>query len=188
MLLTDEAKRLRWVLDGPLTTAITVLWEPCHDPRTPPPEPYCTSNQGDDTTWHAVSKAPYTDPKVSSVTASVSQIDDWEDLWREQHLGCADPPDGEDGDDEDDNYDFPSECCGEQRPHPEEMTLVVKASRKFVTVHDFVPAVHPWLMRKYDDLVAALSVLNGEPLSLPAGEHLMVTDGGPADLSVGTLD
>lgn len=65
---------------------------------------------------------------------------------------------------------------------------MVKASRKFVTVHDFVSAVHPWLMRKYDDLVAALSVLNGEPLSLPAGEHLMVTDGGPADLSVGTLD
>ena len=65
---------------------------------------------------------------------------------------------------------------------------MVQASRKFVTVHDFVSAVHPWLMRKHDDLVAALSVLISEPLSLPAAEHLMVTHGGPADLSVGTLD
>ena len=82
VVLTDEARRLRWVLDGPLTTAITVLREPFQEPCNPPPEPYCTSSQGGHTTWHAVSKAPYTDPKVSSVTPSVSQIDDWEDTWR----------------------------------------------------------------------------------------------------------
>jgi hypothetical protein len=42
-LLTDEAKRLRWVLDGPLTTAITVLRQPYHVDTTP--EPYYTGNE-----------------------------------------------------------------------------------------------------------------------------------------------
>lgn len=180
-LLTNEAKRIRWVLDGPLETAISVMNQPYHEPDTKP-EPYWTSSGG----WHALAQEPYTEPKVSSITVSVSQIDDWEDQWRELHLDCADPPSDDEGEDE----DFPSECCGEQRPHPQDMTLVVKASKEFVTIHDYVSAVHPWLMRIYDDLLGALAVLDDAQtrLSLPAGEHLMVTFGGPDLLSVGTKD
>ncbi|KAB5583028.1 hypothetical protein GE09DRAFT_288074 [Coniochaeta sp. 2T2.1] len=186
-LLTTEAKRLRWVLHGPLETAITVLRQPYHEPGTAP-EPYRISQGGPDnpTTWHAVAQAAYTEPKVSSITVSVSQIDDWEDLWRERHIGCADPPlDDEEGGKE--NYDFPSRCCGEQRPHPQDMTLTIRASGEYVTVHDYVSAVHPWLLRKHEDLLGALGALNDEPrLALPARKHLMVTSGGPDMLSVGT--
>ncbi|OIW23391.1 hypothetical protein CONLIGDRAFT_126421 [Coniochaeta ligniaria NRRL 30616] len=191
-LLTDEAQRLRWVLDGSLTTAITVLQQPYHDPDTTP-EPYCTSQGNGDPTWHAVSQAPYTDPKISTVTVSVIEIDEWEEQWRDAHRGHTTPParsengDREDNDDDDDDdWDFPSECCGEQRPHPQDMSLVVKASGEFITVHDYVSAVHPWLMRKYDDLMGALTI--DEPLSLPAEENLMVTLGGPKNLSVGTKE
>jgi hypothetical protein len=185
-LLTNEAKRIRWVLDGPLETAISVMNQPYHEPDTDP-ELYWTSS-GE---WHALAQKPYTEPKVSSINVSVTQIDDWEDQWRELHLGCTDPPSDDEGEDEDgENYDFPSGCCEEQRPHPQDMTLVVKASKEFVTIYDYVSAVHPWLMRKYDDLLGALAVLDdGQTrLSLPAGEHLMVTFGGPDLLSVGTKE
>jgi hypothetical protein len=183
--LTDEARRLCWVLDGPLTTAITVLKQPYHDPDTTP-EPYFTS-EGNEPTWHAVSQAPYTDPKISSVTVSVIEIDEWEEHWRDIHRGHTTPPDDGDGEDDDD-WDFPSECCGEQRPSPQAMKLVVKASEQFVTVHDYVSAVHPWLIRKYDDLLRALAVIGDEPLSLRAGEHLMVSLGGPESLSIGVKE
>lgn len=73
-LLTDEANRLRWILNGPLENAISVMQQPYHDPDTTP-GPYCTG-QGKDLTWHVVAQAPYTEPKVSSITVSISEIDD----------------------------------------------------------------------------------------------------------------
>jgi hypothetical protein len=72
--LSTHAKRLCWKLDGPLATAITVLQQPYPEPGNML-EPYCTSH-GNNLTWHAVAQAPYTEPKISSVTVSVSQIDD----------------------------------------------------------------------------------------------------------------
>jgi hypothetical protein len=189
-LLTDEAKRLRWVLDGSLETAITVLKQPYYDPDTTP-EPYCT-RQGNELVWHAVAQAPYTEPKVSSVTVSVTEIDDWEDQWRELHLRCTDPPESSDGEDDDD--DLPSRMLRRAAPKAAahdvgHTTLAVKASGGFITVHDYVSAVHPWLLRKYDELLEALAVLDDEPrISLPAGEHLMVTFGGADMLSVGTKE
>jgi hypothetical protein len=91
-------------------------------------------------------------------------------VWKELHLYCREPPeDSDDEDDDDEEDDFPSECCEEQRPRPQDKTLVVRASGDFITVHDYVSAVHPWLTRKYDDLSGALAVLKDEPrLSLPA--------------------
>jgi hypothetical protein len=120
----------------------------------------------------------------------VTEIDDWEDQWRELHLGCTDPPEGDDNEEDgDDNYDVPSRCCGEQRPNPQDMTLVVKALGEFVTVHDYVSAVHPWLIHRRDDLLGALAVPEYKRrLYLPAGEHLMVTFGGPDRLSAGTKE
>lgn len=75
-LLTKDTKRLRWALDSPLTTAISVMQEPYHGPEVASPEPYFNSREA---SWHAVSQAPYTDPKISSVTVTVSQLEDWED-------------------------------------------------------------------------------------------------------------
>ncbi|OIW29558.1 hypothetical protein CONLIGDRAFT_680401 [Coniochaeta ligniaria NRRL 30616] len=181
MVTTRSAQRLRWVLDGPLETAIAVLKQPYHDPDTTP-EPYCTL-QGNELVWHAVTQAPYTEPKVSSVTVSVTEIDDWEYQWSELHYRHTDPPDGDDDDEDED--DWPSECCGDHA----DTKLVVKATGEYVTVHDYVSAVHPWLLRKHDELLEALAVLDDEPrISLPAGEHLMVTSVGPDILSVGTKE
>lgn len=63
---------------------------------------------------------------------------------------------------------------------------MAKALGQYIIVHDYASAVHPWLIRKYDNLLRGLAVLDNEPrLSLPVGEHLMVTFGGLDRLSVG---
>lgn len=172
-LLTKDAQRLRWALDGPLTTALSVMQEPYHDPEAGSPEPYFNSQNG---SWHAVSQTPYTDPKISSVTVTVWQLDDWEYQWVELHRGHSTPPDhsGDDDDDYDDYDDFPLECCGMQRPRPQNLSLVVRATGDFLTVHDYVSAVHPWLLQKRDNILGALGVFDDQPLSLLPGKKLIV--------------
>lgn len=68
-------------------------------------------------------------------------MDEWDELHSE---------DLEENEDNDNIY-------GEQRPNPQDVTLYVKASQEFVTVHDYVSAVHSWLTRKYDNLLGALA-------------------------------
>ena len=48
-------------------------------------------------------------------------------------------------------------------------------SGDFVTVHDFVIAVHPWLMGLRSDILGALGTLNGHDVPLPAETELMVS-------------
>ncbi|OBT78077.1 hypothetical protein VF21_03132 [Pseudogymnoascus sp. 05NY08] len=53
-------------------------------------------------------------------------------------------------------------CCGEIRPHGKDVKLVVKPAtggEGFVTVHDYVSALHPWLMNMKEDIVKAKGVL-----------------------------
>lgn len=53
------------------------------------------------------------------------------------------------------------EFCGDKRPRaaPE---LVVKASDKpYVTIHDYVSAVHPWLLGLHNDIFLVKNVFNG---------------------------
>ena len=46
------------------------------------------------------------------------------------------------------------ECCGESRPRNMEARIIVvrPASGTFVTVHDYVSALHPWLMGMKEDI------------------------------------
>lgn len=53
------------------------------------------------------------------------------------------------------------ECCGTQRPRSKDATLQVKAVGAFLTVHDYVSQVHPWLMDMRERLLEALGWLNG---------------------------
>lgn len=54
-------------------------------------------------------------------------------------------------------------CCDEIRPHGKDVKLVVKPAgggEGYVTVHDYVSALHPWLMNMREDIVKAKGVLN----------------------------
>jgi hypothetical protein len=155
----DAAQRLFWPLDGIFPIAISVM----KTPRSPDSlEQYFqpdTKGSGNGT-WHEISQMPLTKPKVSSVEASVYDLNYWEETWLEHHrehtegnaeyvtygdLSDDDRPypsvmKEEGGWESDSDTEFLVRCCDEDRPLRKAAKLVVKPSEgnHFVTVHDFV--------------------------------------------------
>lgn len=123
-------------------------------------EPYFQQTTG---AWHEIAQLPLTEPKVSSIEASVFDFHDWEYNWLYWHgshegdranpewvtygdLSDEDRPYAteakEDGSwEEDSDTEFLIACCGEDRPlRKTEQKLVVmpSAGNDFVTVHDYI--------------------------------------------------
>ncbi|KAK1778529.1 hypothetical protein QBC45DRAFT_376655 [Copromyces sp. CBS 386.78] len=66
---------------------------------------------------------------------------------------------------EDSGEEFLIKCCGEDRPlrNPDPKLVVTASSEDFVTVRDFVSAVHPWLMSLRGDIFKAKIVSRQMP-------------------------
>jgi len=60
---------LIWQLGGPLSTAILIK----HGGN--PPEPYCNRTGTNNDQWHALTTSSLTEPKISSITVQVSELD-----------------------------------------------------------------------------------------------------------------
>jgi hypothetical protein len=103
----------------------------------------------------------------------------WEDDWFERHCVHSDP-DGDYGP----NFEWQSfpdwdpevdegemqlvKSCGELRPRNKKASLTVTPARGgqgFVTLHDYLFAVHPWLMSLRRELIAALSAMHDTSLA-----------------------
>ncbi|KFY40094.1 hypothetical protein V494_03650 [Pseudogymnoascus sp. VKM F-4513 (FW-928)] len=141
----DAAKRLFWPLDGVLPTSISVMrTSSSPDSLEPYFQPDTEGNSCG--TWHEISQLPLTEPKVSSVQVSVYHLDEWEDTWLEHHRGHI-----------------------EAEPTKNEAKLVIKpsAGNDYVMVHDYVSAVHPWLMSMREDILKATMLFLGNPRSPP---------------------
>jgi hypothetical protein len=161
-----ETRRIRWTLDGPLETAITVArdyWVDADEVL----EPYYLG--GEKPAWHPFAQSPLTEPKVSSLELSVEPLLDWDYHWMVTHEDHTEPdakhtynpasvlygplPPGGDkgvqlqGDDDGEHLLM---CCGEKRPllylGNEATEVVIRPTTSggdFVTIHDFISAVHP---------------------------------------------
>ncbi|OAL54649.1 hypothetical protein IQ07DRAFT_274295 [Pyrenochaeta sp. DS3sAY3a] len=183
---SPDAKRLKWALEGPLSSAIEVMHGMKYDAHIPT-EPY-----GDQTAasiiWHPISRSPFTEPKVSSVTVHIDNVEDWEYQWLEFHRFCHHPD--ESGEDPDEflfgdlpDYDPDSDeedevhllrCCRADRPRKKGETLLVKASGAFLTIHDYLSVVHPWLLGRREDILGAEgNLMKNEPL--PTDTKLMIS-------------
>lgn len=175
---TEATRRLFWSIQGPLETHVFVL-EDFTEPESTR-EPYLQQSP-DGTRWHDISQEPLTEPRVSSVTVGVYQLAMWEEDWLEWHRhaypgeeGCVYEEVDEGDEDEDGGYEGQKlvRCCGTDRPK-ETPPLVVRASEHpYVTVHDYLTAVHPWLIGLRRDVLWASNVCEDEPL--PAETKLMV--------------
>jgi hypothetical protein len=173
-----------------------------YDPDVPL-EPYVRAGSGTDdpgaAEFHPVSQAPLTDSRIASATVSVCCLDRWEDEWVTMHDQCWDgPEEGWEPDPEIVRYGtIPGEeleyedspgcehlmrCCGMDRPRDKAARLEVQATGEFLTVHEFVSAVHPWLMGLREDILAAEGVL--EKKALPADSELMVFYAEPDCLTI----
>ena len=177
----NGADRIAWVLDGPLTTAISVLKD-SHSPESLV-EPYFLQQTADGGgTWHPVSQLPVSEPKVSSITVQVSELEMWEGEWMASYRKETDPDvsygpgsgvrygalDDYDPDWDSDRSVHLLECCGQPRPRKKRSKITVKPAASgsgFVTVHDYLSTVHPWLMGLRGDIQNARSVGEDEPPS-----------------------
>jgi hypothetical protein len=187
---TPETHRIRGTLNGPLETAITVSRDAYFDPDEVA-EPYYlgpSGNGNDDDdygSWHPFSRLPLTEPKVSSLRLWVDPLDDWDYHWMEKHgrhmdldekRGSNIPddqvlygplPPGADRDKKLDGDEQLLVCCGQKRPLGKKVTVVVKPTRGggFVTIHDFVSTVHPYLMARRDEVLEAMDEDPGRKLA-----------------------
>jgi hypothetical protein len=134
---------------------------------------------------------PLTEPKVSSITVSVDTLDVWEDYWLEDHEehsspgGSGEPsarygelPDlGPEDEGEEGSDDHLLICCDEIRPRGKAVELVVKPAageNGFITVHDYVSAVHPWLASIQEDILNSMGIFQRPA---PLATELMVVLG-----------
>ncbi len=147
--------RLRWYLSGPILAKIHVL-ESAFD-ATSPQSPYQQSPDSD--SFHSISTSPISYPPVSSITVTVGLLDNWAESWEDVHIHCAEPerervttlPDG---------TKHLERCCGTDRPGPSPSLTVTAGGGDlgpgFVTIHDYVTAVHPWLLAHEADIRLAI--------------------------------
>ncbi|KAH7348969.1 hypothetical protein BKA65DRAFT_455485 [Rhexocercosporidium sp. MPI-PUGE-AT-0058] len=195
---SDATKRLFWPLDGDFPAAISVM-KTAKDPDSLEPffQPDPVGGSG---MWHEISDLPLTEPKVSSVEASVEDLERWSSNWMEHHRGHVaqeiitygemsndDRPYAsemnEDGSwDADSDTEYVLGCCGEDRPEDVDAKLVVHPSAgcDFVTIGDYVSAVHPWLMSLREDILFAKIPMASRPPPLPT--ELMVARGPHHDI------
>ncbi|OIW26712.1 hypothetical protein CONLIGDRAFT_683667 [Coniochaeta ligniaria NRRL 30616] len=190
-------KRLFWTLNGPLENSIQVAPDRWYEPGTVM-EPYFRPALDGAPSWHPVSRESLMEPEVSSVTVRVGCIDDWELLWVDLHYDCYDADDARhperwgrnpDIDDADDanaalSRKYLQECNGQKRPRAKETQLVVTTSGAFLTVHEYVSAVHPWLMDMRETLLDVLGKVQGNK-PWPTETKLVVVDFGSGPLGIG---
>ncbi|OBR12818.1 LysM domain-containing protein [Colletotrichum higginsianum IMI 349063] len=199
VVFTAAAKRLFWPLDGVFPTALSVMKTLRSADDL---EPYFQQTLGGGGIWHEIAQLPLTEPKVSSVEASVYDLEQWEFNWVAWHthhegepanpeyvtygdLSDEDRPYAkepkEDGSwEEDSDTEFLVRCCGQDRPlrkRGQKLVVTPAAGGHFVTTHDYVSAVHPWLMGLRPEILLAKTVAQPEPQPGSAGMAWMVDQG-----------
>jgi hypothetical protein len=188
-IFSEAYERLIWPIRGEFPSVISVMTEPRRDTGTS--QPLFNLETGE---WHEIASQPITNPKVSYLEASLVDLDWWDYNWNEKHMEHADPaydfcefvtygdldndvrpfardPEREDGTwswDEHSDTEILIYCCDEDRPLGKKgLTLEVRPSpgNDFVTVKDYVGAVHTWLMSMRDDILSAMQLAEPEYLA-----------------------
>lgn len=148
---------LRWTLDGALESSLAIV-----DDQTDPQgshQPYCQSSLADG--FHHISKESLFEPKVSSIMVRVYELNELHGHWETDHHHAGPENLGSVYSDE----HILISCHGESRPE-NKFELLVKASGAYLIVHDFVTAVHPWLISLRADIAGAMKELYGKYISI----------------------
>ncbi|KAK1979525.1 hypothetical protein LZ30DRAFT_596687 [Colletotrichum cereale] len=164
--------RLFWTLNGPLESAIQVIPNQYYEPGDAM-EPYfrpAAADAGLAPSWHPVSHESLMEPQVTAITIRIECVDSWEQLWVELNRHCTDTKNDP------------------QRPRAKDVQLEVTASGAFLTIHEYVSAVHPWLMGMRERLLDALGKLDGKALPWPPETKLAVLQFGRGPISIGNED
>ncbi|KAK6215409.1 hypothetical protein QIS74_08428 [Colletotrichum tabaci] len=121
--------------------------------------------------WHPVSQESLLEPQAEAVTVTLYCLDDWEQLWVELKRYCLDTKNDP------------------RRPRSKDVKLEVTAGNgTFLTVHEYVSAVHPWLMGMRERILDALGNTVGQGALWPPETKLAVTRFGYGPLWIETED
>ncbi|KAF6828443.1 hypothetical protein CPLU01_08526 [Colletotrichum plurivorum] len=159
-----SSKRLKWSLNGPLESAIQVAPNQYYEPGDIF-EPYFRPDLEPELAWHPVSQESLTQPPVQDAKVRIRCVDDWEELWVELNRYCTNTK------------------TDPRRPRTEHIQLNVATSGEFLTIHEYVSAVHPWLMGLRGRLLHDLGMQTLDR-PWPDDTDLVVSSFGDAPLAV----
>ena len=124
--LSQSGRRLLWNLQGPLSSALSVLAEDGNPDG--PCEPYLNGNDR-----HPIGSESITEQPVVTSTVMEENLGDWEDAWCDINY---------------EGFDEDIQPAPEDLPPTFEPLVVTASNGGFVSIHDYVSAVHPWLMAR----------------------------------------
>ncbi|KAK2025678.1 hypothetical protein LX32DRAFT_596247, partial [Colletotrichum zoysiae] len=172
-LPSEASKRIFWTLNGPIESSIQVAPNPYYEPGDVM-EPYFRPSAVDDSpqpNWHPAAQESLREPPISEATVRVDCIDGWEALWKEL------------------NYECTNIRIDPRRPRAKHILLEVRAGdRGFITIHDYISAVHPWLMDMRESILYASGKGDGRGVPWPSETRLTVVHFGNGPITIGNGD
>ncbi|KJZ68711.1 hypothetical protein HIM_11902 [Hirsutella minnesotensis 3608] len=158
--VSTEFLRLRWEISSDISRAVRVLDKATDGGSVQ--RPYVTYSADGIANIHPVSSAPITQPPVSLIRVSIDEPNYWGREWaraQEHNTDSNKDKSSEQAfaDDADENAvarrpNFP---CGDPRSGSP-LVLELKASAQdFVTIHEYISAIHPWLLLLAKDRIKA---------------------------------
>lgn len=153
----DATRRIFWSFEGDFPSAVSVM-KTALTPESLEPLFQPDPSEGSSGTWHEICQHALTEPKVSSVRASVYHLEQYHEDWMGWHrehpwaeyvthgeMSDADRPFAsamrEDGSwEEDSDTEWMVACCGEERPLNKDVKLEIKPAEgcQYVTIRDYV--------------------------------------------------
>ncbi|KAK1720130.1 uncharacterized protein BDZ83DRAFT_457956 [Colletotrichum acutatum] len=130
------------------------------------------SASGLEPSWHPISQESLMAPPVTTVTVRVEALDSWEKLWVELNRYCV-----------------ANTSTDPNRPRAKDAQLEVTTAGSFLTTHEYISVVHPWLMGMRERILDALRKLErqaGEVLWTPEAILAVHLFDGP--IRIGTED
>lgn len=153
--------RIRWLLKESISKSIHVLKDGS-DPNSET-EPYRIE---EDNYTHPISACFVSEPPRASITVCNDELDQWLPDWCSVHEDHCAPEPGEDGAEFDAEGRLQRCSCEAIRPGPGPRNLTILAEEgRFVTIGQFIEAVHPWLVQMDSDIRAAKGVHVNWPIA-----------------------
>ncbi|KAH7086798.1 hypothetical protein FB567DRAFT_526247 [Paraphoma chrysanthemicola] len=179
--------RIRWTPFGSVQSTIQVAEDLDAGP-TSSMSPFQLTDEVNPT-FHQISMSPATDPPVSSITMTISDLEDWGWRWEDNHGDCGEGYDEEhqewaEEDEANDENDHEDEerprklmhCCDEDRPQAPAPLVIHPSTQEYITVHDYITQAHRYVEDLRADIVAATEEAMGTKRESPRYVSLLSLD------------
>ncbi|KAH7076612.1 hypothetical protein BKA63DRAFT_286174 [Paraphoma chrysanthemicola] len=184
---STDMLRIHWTPFGSMQSTIQVAEDLDAGPNSTTSPYQLTAKEN--LSFHQISTSPATEPPVSSITMTVSDLEDWAWRWEDNHGDCGEGYDEEHQEwtEEDEASDESNEeeekrprklirCCDEDRPQAPAPLIVRPSTQEYITVHDFITQTHRYVENLRADILAATEEALGTSRESPRYMSLLSLD------------